>query len=354
VRSETIGEKWERPTTPEAVNHPAHYNPGPYEAYKVIEEYGLGFHLGNVIKYILRADKKGNTIEDLKKAQWYPKPRDRKIGGTMNEYLRGLAYVMAHGVWKQNRTGVDTKGVFGYQMRFDLAEGFPLLTTKKMFFPGIVHELLWFISGSTNVGYLQQNRVHIWDAWADEEGELGPVYGKQWRRWDDKTGGSYIDQLQSAIEQIKAHPESRRIVISAWNPSDVPRMKLPPCHMIYQFLVEPVADYDPNPRLSCHMNMRSADIFLGVPFNIASYALLTMMVAAVCELEPGNLILSFGDLHLYENHLDQAREQLTRAPYPQPRVQINLAVNNIDGFTFEDVQLLGYENHPAIRADVAV
>jgi thymidylate synthase len=254
--------------------------------------------------------------------------------------------VLRSGVEKRDRTGTGTLSIFGHQMRFDLGDGFPMVTTKKLFLKAIVHELLWFLRGDTNVRYLQDNKVTIWDEWADANGELGPVYGQQWRSWPDGHGGT-IDQIANLISDIRRNPDSRRLIVTAWNPADVPKMALPPCHCLFQFYVA-------NGRLSCQLYQRSADIFLGVPFNIASYALLTMMVAQVTDLEPGEFIHSFGDAHLYLNHLEQAREQLSRRPYPLPRMHINPAVKDIFGFRFEDFRLENYQAHPHIGAAVAV
>jgi len=254
--------------------------------------------------------------------------------------------ILEHGVRKDDRTGTGTLSVFGHQMRFDLADGFPLLTTKKVHLPSIVHELLWFLTGGTNVRYLQDRGVTIWDEWADAEGNLGPVYGFQWRSWPAPDGTS-IDQIAQVIGAIRRNPDSRRLMVSAWNPADVDRMKLPPCHVLFQFYVA-------NGRLSCQLYQRSADVFLGVPFNIASYALLTLMVAQVTDLEPGEFVHTFGDAHLYTNHLDQARLLLSRAERPLPRMRLNPAVRDIDAFRFEDVTLEGYDPHPAIKAPVAV
>lgn len=245
-----------------------------------------------------------------------------------------------------DRTGTGTQGVFGYQMRFDLAQGFPLLTTKKLHLKSIIHELLWFLAGDTNVKYLQDNGVSIWDEWADANGDLGPVYGYQWRSWPAKDGGT-IDQIADVIHQIKTNPNSRRHVVSAWNPADVPDMALPPCHCLFQFHV---ADR----KLSCQLYQRSADIFLGVPFNIASYALLTMMVAQVTGLEPGDFVHTLGDAHLYLNHIDQADTQLARDPRPQPHMRLNPNVADLFGFTFDDFELTGYAPHPTIKAPIAV
>ena len=247
---------------------------------------------------------------------------------------------------KSDRTGTGTKSVFGYQMRFDLSEGFPLLTTKKMFLKGVIHELLWFLRGDTNIKYLLDNNVHIWDAWADENGELGPVYGKQWRSWQCPDG-RVVDQIFDLINQIKTNPDSRRLLVCAWNPADVDQMALPPCHCLFQFYVA-------NGKLSCQLYQRSADVFLGVPFNIASYALLTMMIAQVCDLEPGEFIHTFGDVHIYKNLYAQVDEQLTREPRPLPRMIINPEVKDIFGFTYGDFKLEGYDPWPAIKGEVSV
>lgn len=254
--------------------------------------------------------------------------------------------VLNEGILRDDRTGTGTIGVFGHQMRFDLSEGFPMITTKKLHLKSVVHELLWFLKGDTNVKYLQDNGVSIWNEWADENGDLGPVYGHQWRSWPTPDGGQ-IDQISKVIEQIKTNPYSRRHIVVAFNPSDVDKMALPPCHAFFQFYVA-------NGKLSCQLYQRSADIFLGVPFNIASYALLTMMVAQVCGLAPGEFIHTFGDAHLYTNHLDQARLQLSRELRPLPKMAINPAVKNIFDFKFEDFQLLEYNPHPHIKAVVAV
>ena len=264
----------------------------------------------------------------------------------MQQYLDLLRHVRDHGVRRTDRTGTGTLGIFGHQMRFDLARGFPLLTTKKLHVKSIVHELLWFLSGSTNIGYLQRNGVRIWDEWAGADGELGPVYGKQWRSWAAPDGAS-IDQIAKLVEAIKADPHSRRHIVSAWNPADIEDMALPPCHCLFQFHVA-------DGRLSCQLYQRSADIFLGVPFNIASYALLTEMMAQVTGLKVGDFIHTFGDVHLYANHFEQAREQLTREPRPLPRLTINPDKRDIFGFEFEDFQITGYEPHAHIKAAVAV
>ncbi|MFI9653510.1 thymidylate synthase [Guyparkeria sp. GHLCS8-2] len=264
----------------------------------------------------------------------------------MKAYLDLMQRVLDHGVDRDDRTGTGTRSVFGHQMRFDLSEGFPALTTKKLHLRSIIHELLWFISGDTNVRYLQDNGVRIWNEWADENGDLGPVYGAQWRSWPTRDGGT-IDQLGQVIEQIKTNPDSRRLIVTAWNPADVPEMALPPCHLLFQFYVA-------NGKLSCQLYQRSADIFLGVPFNISSYALLTMMIAQVCNLEPGEFVHTLGDAHLYHNHLEQAREQLGREPRRLPTIRINPERRTIDDFVFDDFELTDYDPHPHIKAKVAV
>jgi len=264
----------------------------------------------------------------------------------MRQYLELLDHVLQHGVHKSDRTGTGTRSVFGYQMRFDLAEGFPLVTTKKLHLRSILHELLWFLRGETNIQYLTENGVSIWNEWADADGELGPVYGKQWRSWATLDGGS-IDQMSDVVEQIKKNPDSRRLIVSAWNVADVARMALPPCHLLFQFYVA-------EGRLSCQLYQRSADIFLGVPFNIASYALLTMMVAQATGLQPGDFVHTLGDAHLYDNHLEQARLQLSREPRPLPTMRLNPAVQDLFTFKFEDFELLNYDPHPHIKAPVAV
>jgi thymidylate synthase len=257
-----------------------------------------------------------------------------------------MQHVLDHGHQKSDRTGTGTVSVFGHQMRYNLADGFPLVTTKKCHLKSIIHELLWFLQGDTNIRYLKENGVRIWDEWADENGNLGPVYGFQWRSWPTPDG-RHIDQISQVVEQIKNTPDSRRLIVSAWNVADVDKMKLPPCHAFFQFYVA-------DGRLSCQLYQRSADIFLGVPFNIASYALLTLMVAQVCGLKPGDFVHTLGDAHLYLNHLDQTREQLARAPRPLPTMKLNPAVQNIFDFKYEDFTLEGYDPHPAIKAPVAV
>jgi thymidylate synthase len=264
----------------------------------------------------------------------------------MHQYLSLLQHILDNGVKKTDRTGTGTISCFGYQMRFDLKEGFPLVTTKKLHLKSIVHELLWFLKGETNIAYLKENGVSIWNEWADEKGELGPVYGKQWRSWEG-VNGQTIDQISDVISQIKKNPDSRRLIVNAWNVADLPKMALMPCHTMFQFYVA-------EGRLSCQLYQRSADVFLGVPFNIASYALLTMMMAQVCDLEPGEFIHTFGDVHIYNNHLEQVNLQLSRKPFPLPTMKLNPAVKNIFDFKFEDFTLENYQFHPAIKAPVAV
>ena len=264
----------------------------------------------------------------------------------MRQYLDLMRHVLEHGSDKSDRTGTGTRSVFGYQMRFNLQQGFPLLTTKKLHLRSIIHELLWFLRGDTNIKYLHDNNVTIWDEWADENGELGPVYGYQWRSWPTPDGGS-IDQIANLIEQIKRNPDSRRLIVSAWNPALVDEMALPPCHAMFQFYVA-------DGKLSCQLYQRSADIFLGVPFNIASYALLTMMIAQVCGLKAGEFVHTLGDAHLYRNHFEQAKLQLTREPRPLPTMTLNPAVDNLFDFKYEDFELSGYDPHPHIKAAVAV
>ncbi len=264
----------------------------------------------------------------------------------MKQYLDLMRHVRDTGVVKEDRTGTGTRSVFGYQMRFDLGAGFPVLTTKKLHLRSIIHELLWFLKGDTNIRYLKEHGVSIWDEWADEAGNLGPVYGYQWRSWPDPKGGS-IDQISQLVEQIRANPDSRRLIVSAWNPAQVEQMALPPCHCLFQF-------YIAEGRLSCQLYQRSADIFLGVPFNIASYALLTRMLAQVSGLQPGEFVHTFGDAHLYSNHLQQVDLQLSRQPRTLPEMRINPDVQSIFDFTFEDFELVGYDPHPHIKAPVAV
>jgi thymidylate synthase len=264
----------------------------------------------------------------------------------MQAYLDLLQHIITHGNDKTDRTGTGTRSVFGYQMRFNLAEGFPLVTTKKTHMKSIIYELLWFLNGETNIAYLKENQVKIWDEWADENGDLGPVYGKQWRSWEGKDG-KVVDQVTDLIKQIKTNPDSRRLIISAWNVADLPEMKLMPCHCLFQFYVA-------NGKLSCQLYQRSADVFLGVPFNIASYALLTLMIAQVCELDPGEFVHSFGDVHLYNNHVEKAHLQLTRSPFPLPQMKLNTDVKDIFSFRYEDFELLNYQSHPGIKAPVAV
>jgi thymidylate synthase len=264
----------------------------------------------------------------------------------MKIYHDLLKHILENGVKKTDRTGTGTLSVFGYQMRFDLSKGFPLVTTKKLHVKSIIHELLWFLKGESNIRYLKDNGVSIWDEWADENGELGPIYGVQWRSWPDYNGGT-IDQISQVIDQIKKNPDSRRLIVSAWNVAKINEMRLPPCHILFQFYVA-------NGRLSCQLYQRSADVFLGVPFNIASYALLTMMVAQVCNLLPGEFIHTLGDAHLYSNHLEQARLQLSREPRPLPEMKLNPDVKDIFSFKYEDFTLVNYNPHPHIKADVAV
>ncbi len=264
----------------------------------------------------------------------------------MKQYLDLMRHVLEKGTKKEDRTGTGTLSVFGYQMRFDLSEGFPMVTTKKLHLKSIVHELLWFLAGDTNIKYLKDNGVRIWDEWADEQGNLGPVYGYQWRSWPTPDGGA-IDQITNLVNMIKKNPDSRRLIVSAWNPALIEQMALPPCHCLFQFYVA-------DGKLSCQLYQRSADIFLGVPFNIASYALLTLMVAQVCGLKPGEFVHTFGDAHLYTNHIEQAREQLARDPKPLPEMHLNPHVTNLFDFKFEDFELVGYEAHPHIKAPVAI
>ena len=269
----------------------------------------------------------------------------------MRQYHDLLQRVLTEGIRKDDRTGTGTLAVFGHQMRFDLAEGFPLVTTKKLHLRSIIHELIWFLRGDTNVRYLQDNGVTIWDEWADANGDLGPVYGSQWRSWPTPDGQT-IDQIAWLVDEIRRNPDSRRLVVTAWNPADIPKMALAPCHCLFQFFVQP--SQEGPAKLSCQLYQRSADVFLGVPFNIASYALLTHMVAQVTGLQVGDFVHCFGDTHLYVNHLEQARLQLTRDPRPLPRLKLNPAVTRLEDFSFEDVVIEGYEPHPAIKAPIAV
>lgn len=264
----------------------------------------------------------------------------------MRQYHDLMRHILENGVQKGDRTGTGTVSVFGYQMRFDLSEGFPVVTTKKLHLRSIIHELLWFLQGDTNIKYLKDHGVRIWDEWADENGDLGPVYGYQWRNWPDGNGGT-IDQIKKLVEGIKKNPNSRRHIVSAWNVADVDNMALPPCHTMFQFYVA-------EGKLSCQLYQRSADVFLGVPFNIASYSLLVLMIAQVCDLEPGEFVHTFGDVHLYSNHLDQAKLQLTRDFRPLPTMKLNPDVKDLFGFKFEDFELQNYDPHPHIKAEVAV
>jgi thymidylate synthase len=264
----------------------------------------------------------------------------------MDPYLDLLRQVITHGARKEDRTGTGTLSIFGHQMRFNLQDGFPLVTTKKMHVKSIIYELLWFLKGETNIQYLQEHGVRIWNEWADENGDLGPVYGAQWRSWRTSEG-ALVDQISQVIGEIKQRPDSRRLIVSSWNVGELPKMALPPCHTLFQFYVA-------EGRLSCQLYQRSADIFLGVPFNIASYALLTLMVAQVCDLQPGEFVHTFGDAHLYLNHLDQSHLQLSRKPYPLPQMKINPAVKSIFDFRYEDFELTGYRSHPSIKAEISV
>jgi len=264
----------------------------------------------------------------------------------MQQYLDLLQHILDTGVHKSDRTGTGTQSCFGYQMRFDLTKGFPLVTTKKLHVKSIIYELLWFLKGETNIAYLKENGVKIWDEWADENGDLGPVYGKQWRSWEG-ADGKMVDQVTDLIDQIKRNPDSRRLIISAWNVAELPKMALMPCHTIFQFYVA-------EGKLSCQLYQRSADVFLGVPFNIASYALLTLMIAQVCDLQPGEFIHTFGDVHIYSNHVEQVKLQLSRKPYPLPVMKLSPSVKNIFDFKYEDFTLENYQSHPAIKAVVAV
>lgn len=273
----------------------------------------------------------------------------------MKQYLDLMRHVYTHGVDKMDRTGTGTRSVFGYQMRFDLSNGFPLVTTKKLHLRSIIHELIWFLRGETNIAYLKENGVSIWDEWADENGDLGPVYGSQWRSWPTPEG-KHIDQIEIILSQLKNNPDSRRMIVSAWNVAEVEKMALPPCHAFFQFYVEPAEPEagKMRPKLSCQLYQRSADIFLGVPFNIASYALLTMMVAQVCDMEPGDFIHTLGDAHLYSNHFEQTELQLSRDPKPLPVMELNPLITDLFDFKFEDFTLKNYEPHPHIKAPVAV
>ncbi len=264
----------------------------------------------------------------------------------MHQYLDLLHHILDTGIYKTDRTGTGTQSVFGYQARFDLQKGFPLVTTKKVHLKSIIHELLWFLKGETNIAYLKEHGVKIWDEWADENGELGPVYGKQWRSWEGKDG-KVTDQISDLIAQIKKNPDSRRLIVSAWNVGELQEMALMPCHTMFQFYVA-------GGKLSCQLYQRSADVFLGVPFNIASYALLTMIIAQVCDLQPGEFVHTFGDVHIYSNHMEQVKLQLSRKPFPLPTMKLNPSVKNIFGFQFDDFSLENYECHPAIKAPVAV
>lgn len=264
----------------------------------------------------------------------------------MQQYHQLLQHILDNGVQKHDRTGTGTISCFGYQMRFDLSKGFPMVTTKKLHLRSIIHELLWFLQGSTNIAYLKENGVSIWDEWANEHGDLGPVYGKQWRSWEG-ADGVVVDQIVDLIKQIKTNPDSRRLIVSAWNVADLPKMALMPCHTLFQFYVA-------EGKLSCQLYQRSADVFLGVPFNIASYALLTLMIAQVCDLQPGDFVHSFGDVHIYNNHMDQVKLQLSRSFFPLPTMKLNPEVKDIFGFKFEDFTLEGYQSHAGIKAPVAV
>lgn len=264
----------------------------------------------------------------------------------MKSYLNLIQHILDHGVDKTDRTGTGTRSVFGHQMRFNLAEGFPLVTTKKLHLRSIIHELLWFLKGETNIAYLKENKVTIWDAWADENGDLGPVYGSQWRSWKGADGETF-DQITQLVDQIKTNPDSRRLMVSAWNVAEVPKMKLPPCHALFQFYVA-------DGKLSCQLYQRSADVFLGVPFNIASYALLVHMIAQVTGLDVGDFVHTFGDAHIYSNHMEQVALQLTRDPRPLPKLQLNPEVDSIFDFQFEDIKILDYDPHPGIKGAVAV
>lgn len=269
----------------------------------------------------------------------------------MKQYLQLLQKIMDEGADKSDRTGTGTRSLFGYQVRFDLQKGFPLVTTKKLHLKSIIYELLWFLKGDTNIKYLKENGVRIWDEWADENGNLGPIYGKQWRSWEG-ADGKVVDQVSEVIHQLKTNSDSRRMIVSAWNVADLPEMKLMPCHCLFQFYT--TQNESGKRTLSCQLYQRSADVFLGVPFNIASYALLTLMMAQVCDMEPGEFVHTFGDVHLYKNHFEQAGLQLTRKPFPLSRMKINPLVKDIFSFTYEDFELINYQSHPAIKAPVAV
>ncbi|GAA4313904.1 thymidylate synthase [Compostibacter hankyongensis] len=271
----------------------------------------------------------------------------------MQQYLDLLRHILENGAEKSDRTGTGTRSCFGYQMRFDLQQGFPLVTTKKVHLKSIIYELLWFLQGDTNIAYLKEHGVSIWDEWADDGGNLGPVYGKQWRTWET-AAGTAVDQISEVIGQLRTNPDSRRLIVSAWNVGDLPEMALSPCHVLFQFYTTPPAPGTQKRKLSCLLYQRSADVFLGVPFNIASYALLTMMIAQVVGMEPGEFIHAFGDVHLYNNHLEQAQLQLSRQPYPLPVMRLNPAVKDIFAFRFEDFTLENYRYHPPIKAPVAV
>ncbi len=264
----------------------------------------------------------------------------------MKQYLELIEKILNEGIERSDRTGTGRKSIFGHQMQFDLDEGFPLVTTKKVHLKSIIHELIWFLAGSTNIKYLKDNGVSIWDEWADEKGELGPVYGAQWRSWPNPDGSS-VDQIKSLVKNIKSNPNSTRHIVSAWNPSQVDEMALPPCHALFQFFVA-------DSKLSCQLYQRSADVFLGVPFNIASYALLTLMIAQVCGLKPGKFVHTLGDAHLYLNHLEQAKLQITREPLKLPSIKINSSINNLEDFVYEDFKILNYESHPAISAPISI
>lgn len=269
----------------------------------------------------------------------------------MQQYHDLLRHILDKGVFKSDRTGTGTQSVFGYQMRFDLQEGFPLVTTKKVHLKSIIHELLWFLKGETNIAYLKEHGVTIWNEWADEQGELGPVYGRQWRSWAG-ADGKVVDQIADLIQQLKTNPDSRRLIVSAWNVAELPKMALMPCHALFQFYTAPAANG--KRKLSCQLYQRSADVFLGVPFNIASYALLTLMIAQVCDMEPGEFVHTFGDVHIYSNHMEQVALQLSRQPFSLPIMRLNPEVKDIFGFRFEDFTLENYQCHPAIKAPVAV